>query len=60
MVADRRVAGAPAAFDVSGPLWKPPRIQTAASENEGHVFYDRDRSVGIIGNLVMDSGSGSY
>jgi hypothetical protein len=47
--------------DVSGLLWKPRRIHTAASENEGHVFSDRDRGVGNNGNLVMDDGvSGSY
>lgn len=61
MVADRRVDGEPATFDVSGLLWKPPRINTAASEEEGRVFSDRERGVENNGNLVMyDDVTGSY
>lgn len=61
MVADRRVNGEPATFDVSGLLWQPPRIRTAASEEEGRVFSDRERGIGNNGNLVMyDDVTGSY
>lgn len=61
MVADRRVAGTPATFDVSGLLWQPPRINTEASKQDGRVFSDRERGVGNNGNLVMYDGvTGSY
>lgn len=61
MVAERRVAGTTAVFDVSGLLWKPPRINTAASEQEGRVFSDREEGVTNTGNLVMyDGATGSY
>lgn len=61
MVADRRVDGDPATFDVSGLLWKPPRVYTAASEADGRVFSDREAGVANAGNLVMyDSRTGSY
>jgi hypothetical protein len=61
MVADRRVDGTPATFDVSGLLWKPPRINTEASKQAGRVFSDREHGVGNDGNLVMyDSVTGSY
>jgi hypothetical protein len=61
MVADRRVNGTPATFDVSGLLWKPPGIYTAASEKDGRVFSDRDEGVSNTGNLVMyDDQTGSY
>ena len=47
--------------DASGLLWKPRRIHTAASENEGPVVSDRDRGVDHNGNLFIDdSVSGSY
>jgi len=61
MVADRRVDGEPTTFDVSGLLWKPPGIYTAASEKDGRVFSDRERGVTNTGNLVMyDGRTGSY
>jgi hypothetical protein len=61
MVADRRVDGVSAIFDVSGLLWKPPRVYTAASEQDGRVFSDRQAGVGNNGNLVMyDGATGSY
>lgn len=61
MVADRRVDGTATVFDVSGLLWKPPRINTAASEQKGRVFSDRERGVGNNGNLVLyDALTGSY
>lgn len=61
MVADRRVDGDTATFDVSGLLWVPPRIYTAAAEEEGRVFSDREDGVGNNGNLVMyDDATGSY
>jgi hypothetical protein len=61
MVADRRIDGEAATFDVSGLLWKPPRIYTAASEADGRVFSDREEGVGNNGNLVMYGGAtGSY
>jgi hypothetical protein len=53
MVADRHVDGEVAVFDVSGLLWVPPRIYTAAAEAEGRVFSDREEGVGNNGNLVM-------
>lgn len=53
MVADRRVDGEPVTFDASGLLWQPTRIQTAASEEAGRVFSDRERGVGNNSNLVM-------
>jgi hypothetical protein len=61
MVADRRIDGEVATFDVSGLLWRAPGIQTGASEAEGRVFSDRDEGVGNNGNLVMyDDVTGSY
>lgn len=61
MVADRRVDGEVATFDVSGLLWRAPGIQAGASEAEGRVFSDREEGVGNNGNLVMyDDVSGSY
>jgi hypothetical protein len=52
-VADRRVAGDPTVFDVTGVLWRPPRIWTAASEEDGRVESDRESGVGAGANLVM-------
>lgn len=61
MVADRRVDGETATFDVSGLLWKAPGIQAAASEQDDRVFSDREEGVGNNGNLVMyDDVTGSY
>jgi hypothetical protein len=61
MVAERLVDGEPATFDVSGLLWKPPRINTAASEADDRVFSDREEGVSNSGNLVMyDDTTGSY
>lgn len=61
MVADRRVDGDPARFDVSGLLWVPPGIYTAAAEADGRVFSDREAGVSNNGNLVMyDETTGSY
>lgn len=61
MVATRRIGETTAQFDVSGLLWKPPRINTAASEQEGRVFSDREEGVTNTGNLVMyDDVTGSY
>jgi len=61
MVADRRVDGETATFDVSGLLWRPPRIQTAGSEANDRVFSDREEGVANNGNLVMyDDVTGSY
>jgi len=56
MVAERTVEGTPTTFDVSGLLWKPPRINTAASEKEGGVFSDTEGGVRNSGNLVMYDG----
>jgi len=61
MVADRRIDGEVATFDVSGLLWKAPGIHAAASEKDGRVFSDRESGVGNNGNLVMyDDVTGSY
>lgn len=61
MVADRRIDGDAATFDVSGLLWVPPSIHAAAAEEEGRVFSDREEGVGNNGNLVMyDDTTGSY
>jgi len=61
MVASRRVNGTTARFDVSGLLWKAPRVNTAASELDGRVFSDREEGVSNSGNLVMyDAATGSY
>jgi len=61
MVAERRVDGETATFDVSGLLWRPPRIQTAGSEANDRVFSDREEGVANNGNLVMyDDATGSY
>jgi hypothetical protein len=53
LVAQRRVDGAAATFDVSGLLWKPPRIQVAASEEGDRVFSDRESGPSPTRNLVM-------
>jgi len=61
MVADRRINGEVATFDVSGLLWRAPGINAAASEKDDRVFSDRKEGVGNNGNLVMyDSVTGSY
>jgi len=61
MVADRRIDGKVATFDVSGLLWQAPGIQAAASEKDDRVFSDREEGVGNNGNLVMyDDVTGSY
>jgi hypothetical protein len=61
MVADRRIDGEVATFDVSGLLWRAPGIQAAASEQDDRVFSDRQEGVGNNGNLVMyDDVTGSY
>lgn len=60
-VADRRVDGDPAVFDVTGVRWRPERIWAAASEDEGRVQSDRESGVGASANLVMyDRATGSY
>jgi hypothetical protein len=60
-VADRRVAGDPTVFDVTGVLWRPPRIWTAASEEDGRVESDREDGVAASANLVMyDRATESY
>lgn len=38
LVAERLVRGEPATFDVSGQLWRPPRLQVRASEASGRAF----------------------
>ncbi len=61
MVAKRRVDGETTTFDVSGLLWKAPRIHSAASEKDGRVFSDNEAGVANNGNLVMyDAATGSY
>ena len=61
MVAKRRVDGEATTFDVSGLLWKAPRIHGAASEKDGRVFSDNEAGVANNGNLVMyDAATGSY
>lgn len=64
MVAERIVDGEPTAFGVSGLLWKPPGVWTAASEKEGRVFgvnSNGETDVRNSGNLVMyDSATVSY
>jgi hypothetical protein len=58
MVAERRVAGAPAVFDVSGLPWKAPRIHTVASEKDPIVGPRPRRR--HHGNLVVyDSRTGA-
>jgi hypothetical protein len=60
-VADRRVAGDPTVFDVTGVLWRPPRLWTAASEDDDRVKSDRESGVGASANLVMyDRATESY
>jgi hypothetical protein len=60
-VADRRVAGDPTVFDVTGVLWRPPRVWTAASEKSGRVQSDRTEGVSPSANLVMyDRATESY
>jgi hypothetical protein len=60
-VADRTVAGEPTVFDVTGFLWQPPRIWTAASEEDGRVKSDRAEGVSPSANLVMyDRATESY
>lgn len=53
MVADRRIGGEATVFDVSGLLWMPPGVYTAAAEKEDRVFSDRKTGVSNNGNLVM-------
>lgn len=61
MVAERRVAGTRTLFDVSGLLWQPPRVYSAASEEDGRVFSDREEGIANNGNLVLyDAATGSY
>ena len=61
MIAERRIDGETAVFDVSGLLWMPPGIYTAAAKEEDRVFSDRKDGVSNNGNLVMyDDQTGSY
>lgn len=67
MVAERRVAGEPTVFGVSGQLWRPPRLQTRASEASNRTFAadlgnaSEDLRVRNRGNLVMiDEATGSF
>lgn len=67
MVAERRVTGEPAVFGVSGQLWRPPRLQTRASEASNRTFAadlgnaSADLRVRNRGNLVMlDEATGSF
>jgi hypothetical protein len=66
MVAERRVAGEPATFLVSGQLWIPPELRTRAAEADDRVFAveESDPDPGDVrnaGNLVMvDEATGSY
>lgn len=60
-VAERTVAGEATVFDVTGTLWTPPRLWTAASEEQGRVKSDRERGVASSANLVMyDRATESY
>jgi hypothetical protein len=61
VVAERRVAGSPSLFDVTGILWRPPRIWVAASEQAGRARSDRESGVSPSANLVMyDHATESY
>jgi hypothetical protein len=66
MVAERRVAGEPATFLVSGQLWIPPEVNTRAAEADDRVFAveQTDPDPGDVrntGNLVMvDEATSSY
>ncbi|MFB6235922.1 MAG: DUF3179 domain-containing (seleno)protein [Halopenitus sp.] len=66
MVAERRVAGEPATFEVTGKLWVPPEIQSRASEGDGRTFgVDADTAnkteIRNSGNVVLvDDLTGSY
>jgi hypothetical protein len=65
VVAERRVAGEPTVFDVSGQLWQPPGEYAAASEADGAVFGASvdDPAAGVrnSGNLVLvDDATGSF
>ncbi len=60
LVAERRVDGRATTFDVSGLLWRPPRLQVAASEDDDRVFSDREDGPSPSQNLVMvDAATGS-
>lgn len=66
MVAERRAAGEPATFAVTGELWVPPEIQSRASEDDGRSFgVDADTAnkteIRNSGNVVLvDDVTGSY
>jgi len=61
LVAERTVAGDSTVFDVTGTLWTPPRLWTAASEEDDRVKSDRESGVGATANLVMyDRATESY
>lgn len=67
MVAERRVAGRPTIFGVSGQLWVPPQLIVRASEAENRTFgavlgnASADVRVRNSGNLVMvDEATGSF
>lgn len=67
LVADRRVAGEPASFGVSGRLWRPPGAETQASRDADGIFgasLDERESTPRPArdhNLVMyDEPTGSY
>lgn len=57
LVARRRVDGRATTFDVSGLLWRPPRLQVAASEDDDRVFSDREDGPSPSQNLVMVDGA---
>jgi hypothetical protein len=65
VVAERRVAGEPTVFDVSGQLWQPPGEYAAASEADGTAFGasvdDPAAAIRRSGNLVLvDDATGSF
>lgn len=66
MVAERRVDGKPATFEVTGKLWMPPEIRSRASENDGRPSgVDTENASKIevrnSGNVVLvDDATGSY
>ncbi|KAB1187385.1 MULTISPECIES: DUF3179 domain-containing (seleno)protein [Haloferax] len=65
MVAERRVGGVEALFQVSGHLWQPPAIYGFASVEAGRTFgasaSSGDADVRNSGNLVLyDEATGSY
>jgi|AntRauTorcE11898_2_1112593.scaffolds.fasta_scaffold08360_2 hypothetical protein len=60
-VADRHVDGDPTVFDVTGVLWRPPRVWVVTSEDDERVKSDRESGVGSSANLVMyDRATESY